>query len=101
MDELIRKLRAYADAYEKEPTGREVAGTVELLENSAEVLQEVKESVEKLKQRFMYGMDVHYQGNDADDYIECPFCGYEVAAIDDYRELRPNHCPKCGTKLIY
>ena len=101
MDELIRKLRAYADAYEKEPTGREVEGTVELLENSADVLQEAKESVEKLKQRFMYGMDVHYQGNDADDYIECPFCGYEVAAIDDYCELRPNHCPKCGTKLIY
>ena len=40
MDELIRKLRAYADAYEKEPTGREVEGTVELLENSADVLQE-------------------------------------------------------------
>ena len=42
MDELIRKLRAYADAYEKEPTGREVEGTVELLENSADVLQEAK-----------------------------------------------------------
>lgn len=101
MDELIRKLRAYADAYKKEPTGLEVAGTVELLENSADVLQEAKESVEKIKQRFMYGMNVHYQGNDADDYIECPFCGYEVAAIDDYRKQRPNHCPKCGTKLIY
>ena len=59
MDELIRKLRAYADAYKKEPTGLEVAGTVELLENSADVLQEAKESVEKIKQRFMYGMNVH------------------------------------------
>ena len=79
MDELIKKLRMYADTYKKEPAGREVEGTVE----------------------FVDGIDVHYQGHDADDYIECPFCGYEVAAIDDYCELRPNHCPKCGTKLIY
>lgn len=82
-------------------TGREVEGTVELLENSADALQEAGEAVQKLKQRFVDGIDVHYQGHDADDYIECPFCGYEVAAIDDYCELRPNHCPKCGTKLIY
>ena len=101
MDGLIKKLRMYADTYKKEPAGREVEGTVELLENSADALQEAGEAVQKLKQRFVDGIDVHYQGHDADDYIECPFCGYEVAAIDDYCELRPNHCPKCGTKLIY
>ena len=84
MDELIKKLRMYADTYKKEPAGREVEGTVELLENSADALQEAGEAVQKLKQRFVDGIDVHYQGHDADDYIECPFCGYEVAAIDDY-----------------
>ena len=38
MDELIKKLRMYADTYKEEPTGREVKGTVELLENSADAL---------------------------------------------------------------
>lgn len=31
----------------------------------------------------------------------CPFCGYEVARNDDYEEMRPKHCPECGTKLTY
>ncbi len=59
------------------------------------------ESAEALKNRFIDGMNVHSQGDDADDAIECPFCGYEVARNDDYEEMRPKHCPKCGTKLIY
>ena len=46
MDELIKKLRMYADTYKEEPTGREVKGIVELLENSADALQEAKESCE-------------------------------------------------------
>lgn len=46
-------------------------------------------------------LSVHYQGTDADDGIECPFCGYEVARNDDYIETRPKYCPECGTKLIY
>lgn len=56
------------------------------------------ESVEALKKKFIDGMNVHRQG---DDGIECPFCGYEVARNDDYEEMRPKHCPECGTKLIY
>lgn len=59
------------------------------------------ESAEALKNRFIDGMNVHSQGDDADDSIECPFCGYEVARNDDYEEMRPKHCPECGTKLIY
>lgn len=59
------------------------------------------ESVEALKNKFIDGMKVHYEGDDADDEIECPFCGYGVARNDDYNEMRPKHCPKCGTKLIY
>lgn len=58
-------------------------------------------SVDALKDRFINGMCVHRQGDDADDGIECPFCGYEVARNDDYEEMRPNHCPECGTKLVY
>ena len=59
------------------------------------------ESAEALKNKFIDGMNVHSQGDDADDAIECPFCGYEVAINDDYKEMRPKHCPECGTKLIY
>lgn len=59
------------------------------------------ESVDALKKKFIDGMNVHRQGDDADDGIECPFCGYEVARNDDYQEMRPKHCPECGTKLIY
>lgn len=62
---------------------------------------EALESVEEIKQKFIDGMDVRYQGDDADDAIECPCCGYEVARNDDYHEMRPKHCPECGTKLIY
>ena len=45
------------------------------------------ESVEALKNKFIDGMDVHYE------------CG--VARNDDYSETKPKHCPECGTKLIY
>ena len=59
------------------------------------------ESVEALKNKFIDGMDVHYEGDDADDEIECPFCGCGVARNDDYSETKPKHCPECGTKIIY
>ena len=53
------------------------------------------ESAEALKNRFIDGMNVHSQGDDADDSIECPFCGYEVARNDDYEEMKPKHFPEC------
>lgn len=62
---------------------------------------EAIESIQPIKSRFVDGREVNYQGDDADDGIECPFCGYEVARNDDYPEIRPKHCPECGTKLIY
>ena len=106
MEELIKELQLYAGAYREPPYGREAEGTQEILEKAAKSLQEAKNSVESLKHRYMDGMEVHYQGDDADDEIECPFCGYGVARNgvarnDDYSEFRPNHCPECGTKLIY
>ena len=72
-----------------------------LMDEAAKRLEDALESVEALKKRFTDGMNVHRQGDDADDGIECPFCGYEVARNDDYKEMRPKHCPECGTKLIY
>lgn len=36
----------------------------------------------------MDGIPVHYRGDDADDKIECPVCGYEVASNDDYGDMK-------------
>ena len=41
------------------------------------------------------------RNDDADDEILCPECGYSLARNDEKEELRPKHCPECGTKLIY
>ena len=101
MDKLIKKLRKYAENYRKPTYGMEVDGTPELLEQAADSLTEIKQSVDTLKQKFIEGLPVNRQGDDADDGIECPICRYEVARNDDYREMRPKHCPECGTKLIY
>lgn len=101
MEELIKKLKAYAELYRKEPYGREVEGTAELLEEAAAFVQEAKESVGKMKKRYMDGIPVDFEGDDADDEIQCPYCGYGVARNDDYADMKPKHCPECGTKLIY
>ena len=101
MEELIKTLRSYAEEYRKPPYGKKIEGTSELLEKAASKLQEAVESVEKMKKRYIDGTKVNYQGDDADDGIECPFCGYEVARNDDYSDMKPKHCPECGTKLIY
>lgn len=101
MEELIKSLRLYAKSYRNPPCGKEIEGTPELLERAASELQEAKETVLKMKKRYIDGIKINYRGDDADDGIECPFCGYEVARNDDYQEMRPKHCPECGTKLIY
>lgn len=62
---------------------------------------EAMESVQMLENKFVVGMKVHYNGDDADDFIECPVCKQKVAQNDDYPEMRPKHCPECGIKLIY
>lgn len=98
---LIEKLRLYAETYRTLPYGREIEGTPELLDEAARVLEEAKESVDKLKKRYMDGYKVMYEGQDESDYILCPFCGCQAAEIDDYDELKPKHCPDCGTKLLY
>lgn len=100
-EKLIAELMAYAYAYRRPPYGREVAGTPELLEKAVSALKESSDGIAAMKNRYMDGMPVHYQGDDADDRIECPVCGYEVASNDDYDEIKPKHCPECGTKLIY
>lgn len=42
-----------------------------------------------------------YEGDDDADYIKCPHCDEVLAANDDYREMRPAYCPKCGCKIKY
>lgn len=63
--------------------------------------EELRWQCEKMRERYQIGMPVHRQGDDESDAIECPHCGFEVARNDDFHEMRPNHCPNCGTKLIY
>lgn len=101
MEKLISTLTVYAKQYREPPYGREIDGTSELLEQAASALKEAIDGTAGMKNRYMDGMPVHYQGDDADDGIECPVCGYEVASNDDYDEIKPKHCPECGTKLIY
>lgn len=69
--------------------------------NVMEQIVEQKQIVKKMKERFLIGKVVHRQGNDESDAIACPYCGYEVARNDDFDELKPKHCPDCGTKLLY
>lgn len=64
-------------------------------------LREAKALSARMKRRYEDGMKVHYQGDDADDGIECPICKCEVARNDDYADMKPKHCPDCGTKLLY
>ena len=58
-------------------------------------------TIAKFTEQYVTGMNVNYQGDDADDGIECPVCKWEVARNDDYECVRPKHCPNCGTRLIY
>ena len=98
---IINKLKSYAEAYKEPPYGIEVQGTSELLEEAASCIEESIEFVQKMRKRYIEGFSVDYEGDDADDDIKCHFCGYSVARNDDYDELKPKHCPQCGTKLIY
>ena len=49
-------------------------------------------------EKYRTGMNVIYEGEDESDDILCPNCKASVARMDDYEEMRPAHCPECGTK---
>lgn len=55
----------------------------------------------KDSEKYRTGMAVIYEGTDESDDILCPNCKASVARMDDFEEMRPAHCPECGTKLIY
>ncbi len=101
IEKLAKELTAYAKMYREPPYGREIDGTPELLEKAALELMEASDSIVALKKRYMDGMKVHYRGDDESDGIECPMCGCEVARNDDFEDMKPKHCPDCGTKLLY
>lgn len=71
------------------------------MHNQSKELELANATIAKFTKQYVTGMNVNRQGDDEDDGIECPICKYEVATNDDYEEMRPNHCPNCGTKLIY
>ena len=101
MDELLNELQRYIRTYKEPPYGKEVEGTTELMEEASQTLAKTAHRVALLEKQFIDGMHVNYQGDDEMNGITCPICKYEVARNDDYEEMRPKHCPECGTKLIY
>ena len=68
---------------------------------SSILFQTVALILAEMQQKYEDGIEVKRQGDDADDEILCPECGYSLARNDEKEELRPKHCPECGTKLIY
>ena len=71
------------------------------IHESALLFQTAALTLAEMQQKYEDGIEVKRQGNDADDEILCPECGYSLARNDKEEELRPKHCPGCGTKLIY
>lgn len=71
------------------------------IHESAMLFQTVALTLAEMQQKYEDGIDVKRQGDDADDEILCPECGYSLARNDEKEELRLKHCPECGTKLIY
>ena len=71
------------------------------IHESAILFQTVALTLAEMQQKYEDGIEVKRQGDDADDEILCPECGYSLARNDGEEELRPKHCPECGIKLIY
>lgn len=71
------------------------------LHEYAILFQTVALTLTEMQLQYKDGIKVKRQGDDADDEILCPECGYSLARNDEKEELRPKHCPECGTKLIY
>ena len=71
------------------------------IHESSTLFQTVALTLAEMQRKYEDGIEVKRQGDDADDEILCPECGYSLAINDDEEELRPKHCPECGTKLIY
>ena len=71
------------------------------IHESATLFQTVALTLAEMQRKYEYGIEVKRQGDDADDEILCPECGYSLARNDEEEELRPKHCPECGIKLIY
>ena len=101
MNNLVWRLKSYAKDYRLPPLGRAVEGTPELLEEAADALQEADNTIAEFQHKYVHGYKVQYGGNDADDSIKCPLCGYEIARNDDFDMEKTPHCPQCGIKLIY
>ena len=70
------------------------------IHESAVLFQTAALTLAEMQQKYEDGIEVKRQEDDTNDEILCPECGYSLAR-NDKEELRPKHCPECGTKLIY
>lgn len=71
------------------------------IHESAILFQTVSLTLAEMQRKYEDGIEVKRQGDDADDEILCPECGYSLARNDEEEELRPKHCPECGTKRCF
>lgn len=71
------------------------------IHESATLFQTVALTLAEMQRKYEDGIEVKRHGDDADDEILCPECGYSLAINDEEEELRPKHCSECGIKLIY
>ena len=63
------------------------------IHESATLFQTVALTLAEMQRKYEDGIEVKRQGDDADDEILCPECGYSLAMNDEEEELRPKHCP--------
>lgn len=70
-------------------------------DDSFNQIREIKTGLSEMKTRYQDGMEAIREGCDESDEILCPVCRASLACNDDDEELRPKHCPECGTKILY
>ena len=93
---ILTELHNYAEKCKEETSMN--SADVTLVESAAKCIEELHEKYSKLHERYEVGVRAYPT---EDDIIECPYCGFDIAAVDDFDEDKPNHCPECGTRLIY
>ena len=79
----------------------EEQGIKVVLSDAIDLISEAGHSLSSMKQRYHDGMEAYREGWDESDDILCPMCRYPLACNDDDYDMRPKHCPNCGTKIKY
>ena len=73
------------------------------IHESAILFQTVALTLAEMQQKYEDGIEVKRQGDDADDEILCPECGYSLvkkcSGCGKIIEDDTKFCPECGTKI--